>query len=693
MPLFLATEERQGILQPSLPLVDDYRWALDRRCAKRTRNPGLMTPDTTTEWWHCCAEYVFDASMQHAIKPDPLVDGWLRGVVLDLARRSEDDWVGPWFRNHDSAPALGHLETAHLSWALSLALDLAGDVFTPAEQDELRSVLRQRAIPMCLRFLETTRSLANWRCVLLAGATVPAALLDDRPTLARCASEWRHCVEAFQDDGSYGESLQYSHYAMYGLMLAYEALLRRDPALARGLEVARYGRGMRWHAASLLYRKPFGGAWGEHPRPRAVNFNDSGTHFAPSPELLLHVALRCGGSLPTEAALARWICETYWSPAPDIGPHDRATFGLLTGWTGLAFPFLGRLGALPAARSPAACGLDRLQSFSVGDTIARDAWDGRTVLAVHGGGDLLACRGHLHADLNSFVLVHNRERLLADPGHSCYRNQMHALEISTASHSTCTFLAESGPVTTSRPDQAEHLLEQGRKPPGRSLIDGIPGPRIDRGARRLIATSLGPVVAIGSEAAAVYGAPLMRFARFWLMAGTHAVFAIDHIVAERPVQTTWNWVLNNRADGLDLKPLDDRIVARRGAAGMKLFHLGGGRTPYFVHGCLHEAYHPQPGRLGEGANGSALILRWNEPKPLTERWAVHAIALDGVGPIARWHLKEQAGQDAVLEGPGGRERWALAIDRASGRITMREQAGGSGWILHTTGECRLERQL
>lgn len=680
MSLFLTKDERDGIVKPAHPVVADYRWALHRRAAGRAANPGLITHDTTTEWWYVACEYVCDAAMAHAIKPDPQIATWLRGVVLDLARRSADDWIGPWFRDHASQPPVGHLETAHLSWACTLALDLAPEVFSDGEREEIRAVLRERAMPMCQRWIDKHHHLANWRCILLAGVTLPAALLGDRTVLERCAAEWKRTVECFQPDGTYGESLQYSHYAMYGLMLSWEALHRADPALAADLPIERYARGMRWHAASLLHRKPFGGAWGGDERPRALNFNDSAAHFAPSPEFLLHVALRCRERLPLESGLARWIHDSFWTPVNDIGPHDRATFGLLTDWTGLVLPFLGRLAAAAAPVSPAQAGLDTLQVFSNGDSIARDAWGGATVLGVHGGGDPLHGHGHLHADLNSFILVHNRERLLADPGHSCYRNLLHKVECGTASHSTCTFTDPAG----------KSPIEQSAKVPPRLLTDGVPGPTIVRGPTRLIAQRDGALTVIGSEAAAVYGAPLRRFARFWLLGGTHVLFVVDHIVSDVPIRTDWSWVLNNRNNVLDLNDLGDRIVARRGTAGMKLFHCAGGRRGHDAHGWLHEAYHPLPGQLGEGVNGSARILHWHEKEAATERWAVHAIAVDGLGAIAGWHLKAQEGQDAVLEEQGGGERWALHIDRTAGRIDVSEQKSGRAWRLLTGGTCRLD---
>ncbi|MDA3959709.1 MAG: heparinase II/III family protein [Planctomycetota bacterium] len=685
MPLFLTDTERELILQSKDSTIKGYLWALYRRAAKHAEEPGLVDRDTTTEWWFVAMEYLTDAAMAYALKRDDTIGTWIRATVLELARRSDDDWVGPWFRNHGGEHKTGHLETAHLSWACTIGLDLAADVFTAAEQDEIRTVLRERAIPMCLRWIDNTKHLANWRCVLLAGATMPAALLNDTAVLERCTMEWQRTVECFQQDGTYGESLQYSHYAMYSMMLAYEALYRRDPKLTENLSVERYGRGMRWHAASLLYRKPLGGEWGEHPRPRAANFNDCGTHFAPSPELLCHIAVRCKDSLPTEAGLARWICDNYWSPMPDIGPHDRASFGLLTDWGGLTLPLLVQA---PPAISPSEAGLERVVAVDNGDVLVRDKWDGDTVLAIRGGGEELYGHGHLHGDLNSFILAHRKERLLADPGHSCYRNVLHQIECQSSQHNTCTFTAEVQSELQEDVGKTRHM-EQTTSVPKRVYIDGKPGPTIDRGAYRLIAAHDAELAVVGSEAAKCYGQPIERFARFWFMAGSNALFVVDHIVASTPVRTTWNWVLNNRADALDLKVFDDRAVARRGAAGMKLFNCSGAHRNFIRHGWLHEAYHVFPGQLGEGKNGSATILPFFETEAATERWAVHAFAIDDGGAIAGWHLRDEDGAAAVLEAPGGTERWSLRIDEQAGTIDL--VGLERSWRLSTQGECKLKQ--
>ncbi|MCZ7599234.1 MAG: hypothetical protein M5U09_18175 [Gammaproteobacteria bacterium] len=324
MPLFLTAAERELIRagQGRAPL-HRYFWALHNRASKRAAEPGLRDVTATPEWWHYLAEYLTDGAMACALKPTEQLAAWVRDVTLAVARRPVDDWVGPWFRNHRE-PKTGHLETAHVSWSIAVALDLCPEVFPTHEQDELRDALATRAIPLCRRWMETTHHLANWRCVLGAGLTVAAAVLDDREALEEARQHFLVTTQTFQPDGSNAESLQYGNYAAYTSMLSCEALLRA------GVEVspARYAGYARWAAHSLFYCKPLSG-WGAQPRPRSANFNDCGAITAPSPDLLLHLAARARDSHPTEAALARWLVDTVYEPTVGQGPQDRATFGFV----------------------------------------------------------------------------------------------------------------------------------------------------------------------------------------------------------------------------------------------------------------------------------------------------------------------------------------------------------------------------
>ena len=144
-----------------------------------------------------------------------------------------------------------------------------------------------------------------------------------------------------------------------------------------------------------------------------------------------------------------------------------------------------------------------------------------------------------------------------------------------------------------------------------------------------------------NDAAEAYGDPITRFERFTILAGNHVLFVIDRIAGREPVTTVWHWLLNNRDGELDWKLLPpDRLVARRGEAGMKFFHLGEHTAPTGpAYGFVHDAYHPFPNQKGEGAPGSGLQFNWRETAPTRERTVIHAIALDAYGPVSQWHLR------------------------------------------------------
>ncbi len=687
MAIFLSDAEREAFQRRrhAAPLTDVY-WAMRRLAERRAASVSLQMPGETAEWWHSVAEHMTTGAMMFALAPDERLGAWVRAHALALARRPITDWVGPPFRSHGGREPIGHLETAHLCWAVAAALDLAGDVFTESERAETAEALRDKGLTLCRRWIERVERFNNWRSILNAGVGVSAAVLGDTAAMGEAAEEFSRLTDSFQPDGSFGESLQYGNYAALGMMLTAEALIRRDGAFAERLDLARYGRGVRWGAASLFYIKPLGGAgWDGSPRPRSANFNDSAAIFRPSADLLLHIAARLREASPTDAGLARWLFDTHYTDLPAQGPADRASFGFINSLGFLTIPLLT---AAADPVSPEQVGLGPCEAFSCGDVLLRDSWGGRTIVAVRGGGDPLHSAGHLHGDLNSGIVVHRRERLLVDPGHCSYRNLIQTLDRTTRTHNTCTFALD--PVEhDARPEDAlgRPRLEQqtGHK---RNVRDGQPLPPTDRGARRLIAAEHGPVRVSASEVSAVYGPTIERFARFWVLCGSHAIFIVDHIVATRPVRTTWHWLLNNRDGELDLKLLPpDRLVARRGNAGMKLFHLGGGTLSGPIHAFVHDAYHPLPSQLGEGRSGSGQIVEWQEARAATERLVVHAVALDSLGAVAGWHLYTR--DDGVtLEGPdvpaATRETWTLRIESPE-RMRIEAAHLDAGYTLATAG--------
>lgn len=697
MSLFLTTQEKQAVLttRKNDPLLNDLFWALHSRVRLRTCKPGLMSPDDQTDWWRVVAEYLMDAAMAQALKPSDETAMWLRDVTLSIARRTAVDWTGSAYRtlvDGDQAGSKGFLETAHIVWGLSFVLDLAPDVLTEAEQAEVKTVLTERGMPMCLEYINKNNAMANWYCVLTAGLTVAAAVLDDQPMLAKAREHGVNCVKVFQPDGSYSESLQYGNYAGFCLMLSHEALRRHDEADHKYVPVENYAGYARWASCSFLYNKSLTG-WGPSPKARSLNFNDSGAMFKPSAEFLLHIASRASESMPTDAGLARWLFETAYGKNPAQGPHDQATFGLVTDWGALTLPLYTHTSKADAL-SPADAKLSELVDFSVGDIIARDAYDGKTVVGFHANKDPLYGPGHLHGDLNSLILVHNQERLLVDPGHSCYRNLYHAVEVSTQTHNTCTFTVGNIDAAGKPMEEqfSQRKLDQSTSA-RRYRKDTQACDPVDRGGKQLIAAQIDDVRVMGGEASKLYGKPLTHFGRIVILCGSHVVFVVDHIKADVPVRTHWHWLLNNRDDTLDYRFVgQDRIVARRGNAGMKLFNCADASPSNAAFACVHDAYNCLPDHRGEGRPGSGQLITWNDSELTTQRTALHAIVVDDYGPVAEWHLKNDATGHS-LEGSNGSVDWHIqTLEQSQIILTERVSNRQYNIAVDASGKWQISKQ-
>jgi Heparinase II/III-like protein len=638
MPIFLSDSEKAIILSErnnrnSLVLI--FFNALQSRVYERVNWGDLLGPDATTIWWHSAAEYLSDAAMSYALQPAPELARWINAVALEIVRKPAYDWVGPEFRDH-SEPLTGHLETAHLCWGLSAVYDLANAAFTSTELQEIRSALQEKGLTLCRRWLNKNHHLANWRSILASGAIVASVVLEDEATLTELLPELELCPQALQADGSYGESLQYGNYLGLALTFAHEAVLRGFPQLFDAALTNDISKCIPWFATSMFYQTPLPG-WGEEPCARAANFNDSAAIFRPSGDLLLYVAAR--SRLEIEQGLARWLFEQYYVSSPTQGPHDLATLGMRNDWGFLTLPLL----CYPVkSTSPEQARMPLSNSFTNGNAFIRDAWNGKTIVAINGGSEALNGLGHLHGDLNSFILVHQQDRLLADPGHSCYRNLIHGLESSSQTHNTCTFLIEKEALGLQEDLAKAALLEQKSVFPRRVIRNGQAGEPILRGDRRLICAQDEVVSVVGAEVGKAYGNPIETFSRFWILAGSHVLFVIDHITAQQPVTTLWNWVINNRDGQTQWLNEQNTLTIKRPRAGMKLFQGGKGTWSYPVYSYLHDAYHPEPNQLGEGRSGTGLLFRFTEKEGQGARTVVHTFALDEPGQLDQWQLEADA---------------------------------------------------
>jgi hypothetical protein len=336
--------------------------------------------------------------------------------------------------------------------------------------------------------------------------------------------------------------------------------------------------------------------------------------------------------------------------------------------------------------SPEVANLPLTTIFSNGNGFIRDAWDGKTIIATNGGSEPLNGLGHLHGDLNSFILVHNNEKLLADPGHSCYRNLIHGLESSSQTHNTCTFLIEKESLGLQEDLAKASLLEQKSVFPRRIIVNGKGGDKIDRGDKLLICQKDDVVSVIGSEVGKAYGQPIQEFSRFWILAGSNVLFVIDQISADYPVTTLWNWVINNR-DGKTIWQKDKNcLTVQKNKAGMKLFHGGNGSFSYPVHGFLHDAYHPEPNQLGEGRSGDSFVFRFTEKDKLSSRTVVHAIALDEPNSLINWNLEVSENEYALKSDT---RKWTLKMNEAAAAADesfSMISGHGRSWNIEKEGE-------
>ncbi len=657
--IFLSEQEERSIrnaLASGDAVISRFFHALQKRVYSRL-DRKLNNLGESTDWYYPAAEYLSDAAMLYRLQPEERLAGWLHDILLELIRMPAYDWVGPGFRDH-SEPLTGHLETAHLCWAASAVLDLAGELFTPEEAAGIRDALYQKGIVLCSRWVKKNTHLANWRGILVSGIVVSAAALGDHKLLDEYIPELSLCAQAFQPDGSYAESLQYGNYLAFALMMAYESIVRKYPDRAQRISPGAYARGIRWVASSMFYARPLKNWVTNEPVARAANFNDSAAIFRSSGDLLLHIAGRHADG--KEAGLAMWLFHQYYVPVPDQGPHELATFGMCNDWGFLTLPLLT---AACTPVSPLQAGLPEAAGFSNGHAFIRDAWDGNTIIALNGGGDKLNGPGHLHGDLNSFILVHRHERLLADPGHSCYRNLIHGLESSSQTHNTCTFLLGSDTLGLQEDKAKASLLEQKSIFPRRQILPGGPGDPIDRQNTRLLLYRDDEVAVVGAEAGKAYGEPVELFERFWLLAGSNVLFIIDTIQASSPVCTIWNWVVNNRDNRTKTRIENNDLLVLRNQAGLKLFHAGSGTIGHPVYGYMHDAYHVKPAQTGEGRPGSGLIYRFSETESALRRTVVHAIALDTPDQLPHWRLTRNSG-GLTLSNP--LQTWTLDWQNPSG---------------------------
>ncbi len=659
MSLFMTTEERERIrsLIGSNGQMNRLWSGLRERTLRNTREAKLVQSCDTQEWWHLVWERVRDAASVYAIEENPVVGKWLHDRTMELVRLPVDDWIGPWFRRH-ADPPVGALESAHVTNAVCEAYDLCPGLFTELEKEEILNALREKGMPLCLRFTEPAFGFLyakihdpehavppakgwvnNWYCVIADGYAAAAVILDDKEAIAHAADLYECCCWLFDDDG-YGETYQYCNYTALSLSHMYDVLTRGDAALKDRLSVRVIANVVKWWLSGHLYMKKLGGWGGDKLYPRSLNFGDCAAIFRPTGEVLLQVAALYKDADPEIAGLARWFFDTVYAD-PSLGPDELATFGFFN-----QFSYVSLLYLPDAAKalSPADAGLPTYQYFKCGTGVIRDSWtDTQTVLGTQVGYDDHHVVSHRHQDQNSFILAHRGERFFADAGHCCYRLDTWKNGCKTIHHNTWDFEDEEGNFYGQK--------SLNREGPGLNRIVTYPAQE--------------GFDILASDAAQIYGAHFKRAERVWITAFPNVMFMLDRIETDIPMKMSAHFCINNRDNGLNTHIADDfRLVFRRGTAGMKFFTIPQGEEMKMSRrwGFIHDYYHPLANQAGQGKEGSAEIYDYTSKEFSTKHLILYGFAMSEREDVRHWHIKPDEDGSWRIMNPGNKIIWRLRLD-------------------------------
>ncbi|MGI6279457.1 MAG: heparinase II/III domain-containing protein [Acutalibacteraceae bacterium] len=668
MGFFVTEEELQAVreAEAGTRLYELYQ-VLRERCLHDTRTDSLLQDDDTQEWYHLVWERMSDASFVYAVEKIEALGKWIHNRTLEIVRLSRAEWVGPWYRfpKQDRFSAegqakmqIGALETAHITLAVCEAIENCPELFSEEETAEIKEALRTKGMLMCRNFCDGLmakhESINNWFSVLLNGYGTAAMVLNE-------ADEIEHSLElsdyaaAMYNSNEYGESLQYSNYSSLALCSFYEHALRYGISNKR-LHMECYTNLIPWYVASYLYNKPVSSL--NMKAPRSINFGDSGAIFRPTGDLLVQIAARMRTSSPRAAGLASWLFEqTYQGELLKL-PNDMATFGFINNFQ---YPALLLLNIMAEPVTPEQSMLSEAMIFG-GQIILRDTWkDTKAVVAVMSGYEPYNATGHRHLDQGSFQTVYGMERLLVDPGHCCYRLDSQQKSLSDFSHNTFT-LRYNGKVMHQQKIGGNIFVP--KKPLNKRLFSGYHG----------------DVFVTACDMTALFGAPVKKAVRVFLMKLPHMMFVADIVESDQPVNMDTHFVVNNRENLLNVHLYsENRIVFRRAASGMKLFHLqsvadGQILNPELEFGWsyMHDFYHPKPNQAGQGKEGSALCYRWIGKKPaLVQRRLCSVIMSDEPG-IRSWHVFPQNDGYFRMESPKGVE--AIEVKLEQNCIYLRQPA-------------------
>lgn len=594
---------RQHIQSPRFAAI----WDRTRKTADRVAALGTVSfPEDTMEIWYVYRNRSIDLGMALLATGQERYARAAHAVLHELAGRDVDFWQGPHYPNRprtqivDGQETLvGELETAQLTMGVALLYDLAYEFLSPEDRALALQLLRQYAHPLLgasVRF-QSKKWVMNHLCVISVAWLLALMLLDepsrdaDKALAVHALNLW---VGNMESDGSYGEGYHYWAYPVNCLFFAMQALqnhagahLQREGRIARAFEWALY------HQAGILTEKGY-----EKPIAAAVNFHDCPRFFQmEAPEALLFANL-------TGNPVAQWYIDHFLLAdlsRPDESLHvywHRADALLLA----LYRDEQRVLSPTDAGYAGARCFFDTgYQFLRSGFTMENDL-----VFAMESGGGTRS-RSHEHYDRNSFLLYAGGELFLADPGHSCYRGQLHkAFDTQTKAHATWTLNGQN-----------QHLdyLEMGMlatEARAYTSYHNVARPH----------QQLHPEISLmASDARRCYAPAWKQYDRRAFLVGGEYILLWDSVdVGDQTGMLTCPLNLNTRDGQMEIaqQGLAFLLTRPRSALSLQIAAAGDQMTVRREKGYLHDAYHIYPDMPVEGKAGSAERLVLETAAPRTE---------------------------------------------------------------------------
>ncbi|HAI11116.1 MAG TPA: hypothetical protein DCM28_05385 [Phycisphaerales bacterium] len=354
---------------------------------------------------------LLNVALYYRMTGDPQAGRFLKAITLDTARRPMDFWLHKALRKYPADFPYGQLETAILGRGMSVAMVWGHDLFDASEREMIQTALRQKGLYPMLRYLQTIKRHNNFLPAIASGALCAAIALDD--SLAKkhaldLLNQWGTLVE---DDGSYGEQIDYFNYAFVNFAKGQLALGAKHvtslcetlPQLKGTLpwQLSHYSLDDRGYAVRL-------------------NFGDDDFHGgAPSRLTTQLLALMTGNGLGT------WMLEHLHGNVPTDDAYAMIAKIALVGQI------------MPDAVSPEY--LPKVAGYDTGIGVIRSGWtlNRDTAIAIRSGAGSRTRYSHDAPNRNSLAMMFHGEYQLVEPGRASYRSPMRrSYDLITKHHNT-----------------------------------------------------------------------------------------------------------------------------------------------------------------------------------------------------------------------------------------------------------------